>query len=201
MVDKDDHVASGQFRCAVSAFADPAVLLAQSQLDPWVARRKFNQQGECFRRGTGVIGQAEFPVVIDLAEHRLHHGGEVGRRRVVNGRKDRDAGQPRFRFQRALKVRARRFGHRIYRQPGFIRRRCVEILPLPGGTSIPCLSEDGLAHRRARFGHCTRPKTKLSHSLAQHAKRARRGRFDLSIARGQFILAALRGGERRFGGC
>ncbi|CAA0087456.1 Uncharacterised protein [Starkeya nomas] len=92
MIQESDERAARQFQGAVAGGGDMAVALALDPFDARIAGREFGQQGGDMRLGRGVVGDAQFPVRIELRLYRFDHLTQDGGRGVVGRHDHRDEG-------------------------------------------------------------------------------------------------------------
>ena len=92
VVHQRDVVAGGDFQRRIGGCRDVAVLFAEDELDARILGSQLGQQCTHGGVGRGVIGDADFPVRIDLGLNRFNGLTQVVQRRVVDGHDDREGG-------------------------------------------------------------------------------------------------------------
>ena len=92
VVHQRDVVAGGDFQRRIGGCRDVAVLFAEDELDARILGCQLGQQFTHGGVGRGVIGDADFPVRVDLGLDRFDGLAQVVQRRVVDGHDDREGG-------------------------------------------------------------------------------------------------------------
>ena len=95
VVEQNAKFARGDRKRRIRSGGNMPVSVTVNNLDPLVEQRIFVEHRSNMRLGRVIVGDAQFPVLIHLAEHRIDTFSQPDLVDVIHGHDDRDQRQPR----------------------------------------------------------------------------------------------------------